>query len=138
MRDQRMDESSSASETMAADVISVLLLVGVSLSAAFLALGLLLLLLSGPSGAFAELTPQQMLTRQGPPLYPYTLGDVVYGLADGQPLAIIALGELLLIATPVLRVAASVVLFVLQGDYLYVAITMGVLTLLLVSIFLIA
>jgi len=35
-------------------------------------------------------------------------------------------------------VAASVVLFALQGDDLYVAITLGVLTLLLISIFFIA
>lgn len=138
MRDQRMGEPGSASEAAAADAISVLLLAGVSLSAALLAFGLLLLLLTGPSGALAGVTPQQMLTRQGPILYPYTLREVVHGLAGGQPLAIIALGELCLIATPVLRVAASVVLFALQGDYLYVAITLGVLTLLLVSIFLIA
>ena len=125
-------------ETMAADTISVLLLAGVSLSAAFLALGLLLLLVTGASLALAAVTPQQMLTYQGPILYPHSLPAVAYGLARGQPFAVIAMGELLLIATPVLRVAASVVLFALQGDDLYVAITLGVLTLLLISIFFIA
>ncbi len=49
------------------------------------------------------------------------------------PLAVIALGLLVLIATPVLRVAVSIVTFALERDWVYVAITALVLSILIVS-----
>jgi uncharacterized membrane protein len=52
-----------------------------------------------------------------------------------QPIAIAQLGLLVLVATPLVRVMASVVGFALEGDRLYVAITLTVLTILLVSLF---
>ena len=48
-----------------------------------------------------------------------------------RPAGVIQLGLLLLIATPILRVALSLVAFALQRDRLYVAITLVVLSLLL-------
>ena len=56
-------------------------------------------------------------------------------LASLEPLAISQLGLLVLLATPVARVAASVVGFALEGDRLYTAITLAVLAILLASIF---
>lgn len=52
----------------------------------------------------------------------------------GDPVAIIQLGVLLLIATPVARVAFLVGAFALQRDRLYVAVSALVLTILLTSI----
>ena len=52
----------------------------------------------------------------------------------GEPDAVISLGLLLLIATPIMRVAASVLLFLAQRDYRYVAITLFVLAVLLISL----
>jgi uncharacterized membrane protein len=52
-----------------------------------------------------------------------------------RPIAIAQVGLLVLIATPVVRVMASVVAFVLERDRLYAAITLGVLALLLGSLF---
>jgi len=46
---------------------------------------------------------------------------------------VVALGLLLLIATPVLRVAVSIVAFVQQGDRLFTLITAVVLGILLLS-----
>lgn len=60
-----------------------------------------------------------------------TVGGVVSGAASLAPAAVIQLGLLLLIATPILRVALSLVAFVLQRDRTYVAITTLVLALLL-------
>ncbi|MCG3179209.1 MAG: hypothetical protein BIFFINMI_01542 [Phycisphaerae bacterium] len=57
--------------------------------------------------------------------------DVLAGRGRG----IIQLGLLLLVATPVVRVAFSVVAFVLERDWLYVVITLVVLGLLLFSLF---
>jgi uncharacterized membrane protein len=65
--------------------------------------------------------------------FPHSPEAVVSGLAHGDPLAIIALGLLLLLATPVLRVAVSIVAFALERDWRYTAITALVLAILIVS-----
>jgi uncharacterized membrane protein len=49
--------------------------------------------------------------------------------------AIIQLGLLLLIATPVARVLFSAIAFAIEGDYMYVFITLVVLAILLYSLF---
>ena len=43
--------------------------------------------------------------------FPHTLGGVGTGLVHGDPPAVIALGLLILLATPVVRVAVSIVAF---------------------------
>jgi uncharacterized membrane protein len=55
---------------------------------------------------------------------------VARGAAAGRPFALIAVGLLLLIATPVVRVALSVAFFAAQRDWRYVAITLFVLAVL--------
>lgn len=65
--------------------------------------------------------------------YPSTIGAVVVGVREGRGQAIVTLGLLLLIATPVARVAVSIAVFVIERDRLYVVITAVVLTLLLLS-----
>ncbi len=57
------------------------------------------------------------------------------GALAGKPYSIIAFGIILLIATPVVRVAMSVLFFFSQRDWLYVAITLFVLAVLLGSLF---
>jgi uncharacterized membrane protein len=64
---------------------------------------------------------------------PHTLRDVLTGLADLRGQAIVVLGLLILIATPVVRVAVSILLFLEEGDRTYVAITSTVLALLILS-----
>lgn len=64
---------------------------------------------------------------------PTTPGDVISGLRQGKSYALISLGLLLLIATPVLRVAVSVFTFLWDRDRLYAAITTYVLAVLIVS-----
>ena len=66
--------------------------------------------------------------------FPHTLPAVFHDLVRGEPLAVIGLGLLVLLATPVLRVIVSIVGFALEGDRTYVAITTLVLTILLFSI----
>ena len=62
-----------------------------------------------------------------------SLAAVWHGILAGDPLAVIMAGLLVLLATPVLRVAVSVVAFALEGDFRYVAITCVVLLILVVS-----
>jgi uncharacterized protein len=69
------------------------------------------------------------------PTFPDTLQAVVAGLADGNPLAIVVLGLLILLATPVVRVAVSIAAFAIEEDRTYVIITTLVLAILLFSIF---
>ena len=65
--------------------------------------------------------------------FPHSIGDVVRGVLDFRGQAIVAFGLLLLIATPVLRVAASITGFVYLKDLRYVIFTTVVLILLLFS-----
>jgi uncharacterized membrane protein len=84
--------------------------------------------------------PQYVRSRTD--LGPLTNADVVYShrvrdvfseIREGRGQAIVMLGLLMLIATPVARVAFSIVAFALERDRLYVAITVVVLTLLAIS-----
>ena len=66
---------------------------------------------------------------------PRTLGTVVGGLGRLDPVSVIATGLLVLLATPVVRVAVSIVAFALERDRAYVIITSLVLLILLISFF---
>jgi uncharacterized membrane protein len=61
------------------------------------------------------------------------LRDMGHGIATGDPATIIQLGLLLLIATPVARVAFALVAFAIERDRLYVAVSLTVLAVLLFS-----
>jgi len=63
-----------------------------------------------------------------------TVPAIVKGAAHFHGKSIIQLGLLLLIATPVARVAFSVVGFAIEHDYLYVALTLVVLAVLMYSL----
>jgi uncharacterized membrane protein len=63
------------------------------------------------------------------------LGEIVAGAFALQGRSVIQLGLLLLIATPVARVAFSVVAFLIEGDLMYVGFTLIVLAVLLSSLF---
>ncbi|HZQ41844.1 MAG TPA: DUF1634 domain-containing protein [Acidobacteriaceae bacterium] len=65
----------------------------------------------------------------------HTLSGIVAGAAHGHSLAIIQLGLLMLIATPIARVILSVFAFLAQRDFLYVVISGIVLVVLLYSLF---
>jgi uncharacterized membrane protein len=63
-----------------------------------------------------------------------SIAGIIRGTFAGQPAAIVQLGLVLLIATPVARVAMSLVAFVLQRDRVYVLVTAIVLALLIFSL----
>lgn len=101
-------------------VISRLLLVGVVLSAVLIAIGLAAFLLRVPP---ADVT-------QG---VRFRLALLVSELAHGDPRAVLWLGLVALVLTPLTRVIVSVVAFVRLRDTAFVALTGAVLVLLLVS-----
>lgn len=110
--------------TFATNLIGWVLQGGVLLSAAVIVCGLILLPLH--PGGFAG---QRLL------VFPQTLSEVWAGLRVLRPQAVIMLGLLLLIATPVMRVAVSIIIFLLERDRRYIVITLIVLAILLFSIF---
>lgn len=63
-----------------------------------------------------------------------SIGGILHAAAALQPAAIVQLGLVLLIATPVARVAMSLVAFILQRDRVYVVVTTIVLALLIFSL----
>ncbi len=68
--------------------------------------------------------------------FPHSVGAVISGIARGDAVSVIALGLLVLLMTPVLRVAVSIIAFALEYDWRYVTITTIVLAVLLLSFFL--
>ncbi len=108
-------------------LISGVLIVGVTTSAALIVLGFAGSLLVGWQGSLVG-------ASQGPAAVS-DFGGMWSSLAVLRPIGITQLGLVVLIATPVGRVAASVVAFALEGDRLYAAITLVVLAVLLTSLF---
>jgi len=106
----------------------VILTGGVSISAALIAVGLVTGLVAGwgqsltggPTGTAAA----------------SNFSAIADNLAAFRPIGIAQLGLLVLLATPVVRVAAAIVGFALERDRLYVAVSAIVLGILLASIFL--
>ena len=106
-------------------LVGRLLQIGVAVSAIVVIVGGILLLVhhGGEVPDYA--------TFRGEPESIRTLYGLVHGLMAVDARSIIQFGLLLLIATPILRVAFTWVAFLLQRDWVYVAITSVVLVLLL-------
>ena len=109
-------------------MVSLVLTVGVAISATLIGAGFLAALAVGWQGSLLG-------NALGVTAATTDFSNLPARLAPLEPLAISQLGLLVLLATPVTRVAASVVGFALEGDRLYTAITLAVLAILLASIF---
>lgn len=110
-------------------VIGRLLQVGVLAASALVLVGGALLLLR--HGA----EPTALSVFHGAASHLRSVGGAFRGLLDGNPRAIVQFGIVLLIATPVARVALTLAAFAVQRDRLYVALTALVLALLLFGLF---
>ena len=108
-------------------LVSGVLIVGVVTSAALMVLGFAVALVVGWDGS--------LLGRQPTGGAATDFSGLLAGLFALRPLAIAQAGLVVLLATPVLRVAASVAAFTLEGDRLYALITLVVLIILLTSLF---
>ena len=111
--------------------ISVLLRGGVLLAIAVVVVGLVFTFVHHPQYVWSKTDLRQLTSPAA--VYPHTVRGVVAEAGARRGQAVVMLGLLLLIATPIARVAVSVVAFVLERDRIYVAITAVVLALLLLS-----
>jgi uncharacterized membrane protein len=100
-------------------LISWLLRLGVGVSATLAVIGMIVIVIHHP----AHVTGQPM----------HNLAEVAASIDAGHGQGIAMLGLLLLIATPVMRAAVSIVLFARAHDFAYVLITTTVLLLLMLS-----
>jgi uncharacterized membrane protein len=108
-------------------LVSGVLIVGVSIAAILIGIGFVGSLLVGWEGSLSGAAPGNVdVTAFG------RLGESLGAL---RPIAFAQLGLVVLLATPVVRVGASVVAFALEGDRLYAGITLVVLLILLTSLF---
>jgi len=112
-------------------VISTLLRAGVVTSLSVVVAGLVLSFIHHPQYIHSTTLLHQVTTPGR--WFPHSLRDLAGGLAEFRGEAIIMAGLLLLIATPVLRVAVSIVAFYLERDWAFVAITAFVLAMLILS-----
>jgi uncharacterized membrane protein len=103
--------------------ITTLLRTGVLLSVGIIAVGMVIAFVHDPV-SFST-SPRAH--------FPNTIGEVIAGVRDGSGEAVMMAGLLVLIATPVARVALSIVIFVIERDRLYAAITAAVFVILMVA-----
>ena len=113
------------SDEKAEGIIATLLRSGVLASAAVVCIGGIWYLVQHGS----EVPDYHVFRGQPPELR--SVSGVLRGLAAGNDQALIQLGLLLLIATPVARVAFAAAVFALQRDRTYVVISLAVLAVLL-------
>lgn len=106
-------------------IVSYVLRWGVLLSFLIVLVGAILLFAEGGRSAQVRLS--------GAP-NPQNPGTIFVQALQLQPRAIIDVGLMLLIATPIIRVAVSVVGFLLEEDFVYTAATLFVLAMLLLSL----
>jgi uncharacterized membrane protein len=109
-------------------VVGTFLRAGVTVSAAVVALGGILYLFQH------SFDPVHYSVFIGEPANLRTVSGILRGVFSLDAPSIIQFGLLLLIATPVTRVALSAIVFALQGDRTYIVITLIVLAILLYSL----
>jgi uncharacterized membrane protein len=116
--------------------IGLVLRYGVIASFIVVAVGSVLLFLEGQTGYYPMGSGEQLFDSQNRSLIGLT--RLIQGVASAKPYAVIDLGLVVLLATPVARVVISVFLFMEEKRYAFVAITATVLAILLLSMFVVA
>ncbi len=115
-------------------IISHTLRIGVGVSVALILLGMFTTFIRHPDYV-SEPARLSTLTHLGAS-FPRTVGATAAGVAALRGQAIVVVGLLLLIATPIVRVAISILAFIQQNDKVYAGITTVVLILLGLSVLL--
>lgn len=109
------------------ELVSGVLIIGVVTSASLIALGFIGATIVGWGGSLRGLPPTTIASTD--------FSHISTGLRELRPIAVAQVGLLALLATPVLRVLTSMIAFAIEGDRLYTILTLVVLTILLVSLF---
>lgn len=108
--------------------ISYVLRIGVLIAAAIILVGLILLVVRGPSGGGPTSLHQIVNNEQQMTVRP---SAILHGVGAGNAVSIIQLGVFALILTPVTRVAMTIILFALQRERIFTLVTLAVFLILL-------
>jgi uncharacterized membrane protein len=111
--------------------ISYVLRIGVVISLIFIVGGMLLSFFHH-NEYVSSLAALERLTQPGA-AFPHTLSDILTGVRNTKGQAFVAFGLIVLILTPIVRVAVSTLFFIYQGDKIFVLITLVVLVILSLS-----
>ncbi len=111
--------------------ISLILRSGVALSALLVFIGIILSITQGQAGGFS-LSQASLHTQSNSSSI--NLPGIISGSLSLNGMSFIFLGFIVLIATPIIRVAMSIFYFVMQRNYLYTIITAVVLANLMIAI----
>jgi uncharacterized membrane protein len=112
-------------------LISAILRIGVVSSLSIVLFGTIVSFVHHPDYRSSS-SDLQTLTADGAK-FPHNIAAIITGVKDFRGQSIVLVGLLLLIATPVVRVAISILTFVHQKDWIFVTITSTVLLLLILS-----
>jgi uncharacterized membrane protein len=112
--------------------ISYVLRIGVLTAATVTLFGLILYFIKGPDPG--RPTTLHELTAGGGQRIDISWRSILDGLGSLEPSSVILLGLLILILTPLTRVAMTFVLFLKQQDWIFVAITGVVLGILVIGL----
>ncbi|MGI0085602.1 MAG: DUF1634 domain-containing protein, partial [Nitrososphaerales archaeon] len=117
-------------------VISKTLAYGVITATAIVLFGVALMIVEGATGYQCNLSSLPCLLSYNATTvphgdYPNSISALIAGVAQLKPFAIIELGVIVLLATPVARVGTSTLVFAVEKDKAFVLITLGVLLILL-------
>lgn len=112
-------------------VIAAILRGGVAISITIIAIGITVSFVHHPDYFSSRPELGKLIDPKAD--YTASISSVIRGARARRGQSIVMIGILVLIATPVVRVAASVALFAIERDSLYVAITSVVLFLLIIS-----
>lgn len=128
-----VEEEQDARVRQVERAISLVLRIGVLVSVGVIAAGLALTFAHHPAyRSFTGGFSYHRLTTPSSP-FPHTLSQLGHYLRAGRGRGVVVVGVLLLIATPVLRVAVSVLAFVYERDPKMTIVTLTVLAVLMVS-----
>jgi len=111
--------------------ISLLLRSGVIACLALVIFGTILTFLHHPGYVHSADALQRLASPHA--AFPHTLSEVMAGLRAWKGQAFVTAGLMLLIATPIMRVAVSILAFLYQRDRTFVVVTTVVLAILLLS-----
>ncbi len=115
-------------------IIGNVLRFGVTLAFGIIALGVGLLFAEGQTGYGPLGSAEQLYSNR----FVIGLIALLQGVTSGRPFAIIDLGLIVLFATPLARIVISIFLFFGEKRYIFVWITLIVLSIILISTFVIA
>jgi uncharacterized membrane protein len=111
--------------------LSLLLRWGVGLSLAIVLLGMVISFSRHPDYAWSPAALTQLTAENAP--FPRQLSEAFASAIRLRGRGLVLVGVFLLVATPLVRVGASIVGFAFERDWTYVAITSTVLALVLLS-----